>query len=274
MISVVEMFQYDFIVKAIIIGTLVSICAALLGVILIQKRYAMIGDGLSHVGFGALAIATVLNISPLQFSIPTVVIIAFFLLRLNEKHKIKGDSAIALISASSMAIGVMVISLTIGMNIDICNYLFGSILAIKQNEVILSIVISILVIITYFFFYNKIFTVTYDEEYARATGIKTNRYHFLIAVLTSLTIVLGMRIMGSLLISSLIIFPTITSMQLFKSFKQVTISSVIISIISFFIGFYLSYEFASPTGASIVSVNMIILIIIIVITRGLKLCRR
>jgi len=274
MISVVEMFQYDFIVKAIIIGTLVSICAALLGVILIQKRYAMIGDGLSHVGFGALAIATVLNVSPLQFSIPTVVIIAFFLLRLNEKHKIKGDSAIALISASSMAIGVMVISLTIGMNIDICNYLFGSILAIKQNEVILSIVISILVIITYFFFYNKIFTVTYDEEYARATGIKTNRYHFLIAVLTSLTIVLGMRIMGSLLISSLIIFPTITSMQLFKSFKQVTISSVIISIISFFIGFYLSYEFASPTGASIVSVNMIILIIIIVITRGLKLCRR
>ena len=263
--SIIEMFSYEFIARAIIIGLLVSICASLLGVNLVQKKYSMIGDGLSHVGFGALAIATVLNISPLHFSIPIVIIVTFLLLRLNDKSKIKGDSAIAIISAGSMAIGVMVISITVGMNVDICNYLFGSILAIKKNEVWLSIILSIIVILTYLKFYHKIFAVTYDEEYAKASGLKTNRYNFLIAILTSLTVVLGMRLMGSLLISSLIIFPTLTSIQLFKQYKQVTISSVIISVVCFMIGMFISYQFATPTGASIVCINMIAFIIAYII---------
>ena len=258
--EVINMLSYEFITRALIVGLIVSLCASLLGVSLVLKKYSMIGDGLSHVGFGALAIATVLNIAPLQFSVPVVIVIAFLLLRLNDNSKIKGDSAIALISASSMAIGVMVISLTIGMNIDICNYLFGSILAMQKSDVILSVILGVIVLVLFIIFYNRIFTVTFDEEFAKATGTKTNLYNLLIAILTSVTIVVGMRLMGSLLISSLIIFPALTSMQLFKNFKQVIISSALVSVICFLIGFFISYLYATPVGASIVCVNLVVLI--------------
>jgi zinc transport system permease protein len=251
-----EMFAYTFLTRAVIVGILVSLCAALLGVSLVLKRYAMIGDGLSHVGFGALAVATAFNMAPLAVAVPVVVAAAFLLLRLSENSKIKGDAAIALISTSSLAIGVVVISLTTGMNTDVCNYLFGSILAMNKQDVYLSLFLSLVVLVLFLLFYNKIFAITFDETFARATGTKVGLYNMLIAFLTAVTIVLGMRMMGALLISSLIIFPALSSMRLCKKFLSVTICSAVISVLCFFIGIVISYVYATPTGASVVLVNI------------------
>jgi zinc transport system permease protein len=262
-----ELFAYPFIQRAVIVGILVSLCAALLGVTLVLKRYSMIGDGLSHVGFGALALAMALNLAPLEVAIPVVVAAAFFLLRISESSKIKGDAAIALISTSSLALGVIVIAMTTGMTTDVCNYMFGSILSMSKNDVRLSIVISILVIILYLVFYNKIFAITFDESFAQATGINTKKYNSLIAFLTAVTIVLGMRMMGALLISSLIVFPALTSMRLIKSFRGVVISSTVISVSCFVLGIIFSYICAAPTGASVVAVNLALFIIFSVISK-------
>lgn len=251
-----ELFSYPFIVRAVIVGSLVSLCAALLGVSLVLKRYSMIGDGLSHVGFGSLAAATALNVAPLTVSVPVVISAAFLLLRLSENSRIKGDAAIALISTSSLAIGVIVISLTTGMNTDVCNYMFGSILAMSKGDVRLSIVLSIMVFVLFVLFYNKIFAVTFDETFARAIGTRTDLYNMLIAFLTAVTIVLGMRMMGVLLISSLIIFPALSSMRVCRKFKTVTISAAILSVVCFFIGIVISYRLATPAGASVVAVNI------------------
>ena len=252
-----EMFSYTFLVRALIVGLMVSLCAALLGVSLVLKRYSMIGDGLSHVGFGTLAIATAMNVAPLSVSIPVVVFAAFMLLRISENSKIKGDAAIALISTSSLAIGVVIISFTTGMNTDVCNYMFGSILAMSRGDVTLSVVLASVVLILFVLFYNKIFAVTFDENFAKATGTKAGLYNMLIALLTAVTIVLGMRMMGALLISSLIIFPALTSMRTCKKFKTVTICSALVSVICFFIGVVASYTYATPTGASVVIVNIV-----------------
>lgn len=252
-----ELFSYTFIVRALIVGVLVALCSALLGVSLVLKRYSMIGDGLSHVGFGALAIAMALNLAPLQVSIPIVLIAAFLLLRISESSKIKGDAAIALISTSALAIGVIIVSMTTGMNTDICNYMFGSILAMSKGDVYLSVAVTVIVLVLYVIFYNKIFTVTFDENFAKATGTKSGFYNMLIAFLTALTIVVGMRMMGAMLISSLIIFPALTSMRVFNSFRSVVISSVILSVICFCIGIVISFVYSTPTGASVVIVNLV-----------------
>lgn len=261
-----EMFSYAFISRAIIVGILVSLCASILGVSLVLKRYSMIGDGLSHVGFGAVGIATVLNVAPLKIALPVVIIVAFLLLKISENSKIKGDSLIALISASSLAIGIFAISLKSGVNTDINNFLFGSILAMNSSDLVLSVICSILVLILFILFYNRIFAVTFDENFAKASGIRTNIYNMFIAILTAVTIVIGMRIMGSLLISSLIIFPSLTSMQIFKKFNVVVISSAIISVICFMIGITISYMYGTPAGASIVIVNLIVFIIFWIIS--------
>ena len=253
-----EMLSYPFMMRAIVVGVLVALCSSLLGVSLVLKRYSMIGDGLSHVGFGALAIATATNWAPLTVSIPLVLAAAFFLLRLSEDSRIKGDSAIALISTGSLAIGVMVISMTSGMNIDVYNYMFGSILAINSTDVILSVILSSVVLVLYLFFYSRIFAVTFDESFAKATGINAGMYNMLIALLTAVTIVLGMRLVGALLISSLIVFPAITSMRLFKSFRSVVISSAVISVVTFLTGIMASYIYATPAGASVVTFNIIL----------------
>lgn len=252
----IELFSYPFIQRAMIVGILVSLCSALLGVTLVLKRYSMIGDGLSHVGFGALAIATAMNMAPLKLAIPVVVIAAFFLLRLSENSKIKGDSVIALISTSSLAIGVIAVSVTTGINTDIYNYMFGSILSMNAEDVKLSIVLSAVVLIMYMVFYNKIFAITFDERFAQATGLRAGRYNSLVAILTAVTVVLGMRMMGAMLISSLIIFPALTSMRLIKSFRGVIICSAVISPVSFVAGIIVSYVFAAPAGASVVVVNL------------------
>ena len=254
--TISEMLSFTFMQRAIIVGILVSLCAALLGVSLVLKRYSMIGDGLSHVGFGALALATVLNAAPLAVAIPVVVVAAFLLLRLSENSKIKVDSAIALISTSALAFGVLAVSLTTGVNTDIFNYMFGSILAMKQSDVVLSIVLSVAVIFLFLIFYNKIFAVTFDETFAKATGTHAGAYNMLIAFLTAITIVLGMRMMGALLISSLIVFPTLTAMRVFKSFKSVVVSSAVISVVCFLVGITVSYAFSAPTGASVVMANL------------------
>lgn len=278
--TLMEMFSYTFLVRAVVVGVLVSLCAALLGVSLVLKRYSMIGDGLSHVGFGALAIATAMNATPLTVSIPVVVLAAFLLLRISENSKIKGDAAIALISTSSLAIGVVVISLTTGMNTDVCNYMFGSILAMSKDDVTLSIILATVVLILFVLFYNKIFAVTFDETFAQATGVKTGLYNMLIAFLTAVTIVLGMRMMGALLISSLIIFPALTSMRLCKKFKTVTICSAVVSLLCFFTGVVISYIKATPTGASVVIVNIAVFLLfsaaqyISIAASGRKLHRR
>lgn len=253
---IIEMFSYTFLVRAVIVGLLVSLCASLLGVSLVLKRYSMIGDGLSHVGFCTLAIATALNSAPLLIAIPVTVLTAFLLLRISENGRIKGDAAIAIISTSSLAIGVIVISLTTGMNTDVCNYMFGSILAMSTADVMISIGLASVVMVLFIFFYNKIFGVTFDENFCRATGVSTGIYNMVIAFLTAITIVLGMRMMGALLISSLVIFPALTSMRVFKTFKSVCISSAIVSVICFSVGIVVSYVFAMPTGASVVLINI------------------
>jgi zinc transport system permease protein len=251
-----EMFSYSFLVRAFIVGAFVSVCAALLGVSLVLKRYSMIGDGLSHVGFGSLALATALNAAPLAVCIPVVLAAAFLLLRLGEKSLIKGDAAIALISTGSLALGVVIISQTTGMNTDVCNYLFGSILAMSKSDVYLSIALSVTVLALFILFYHKLFAVTFDETFAKAAGIKTGMLNMLVAFLTAITIVLGMRMMGAMLISALIIFPALTSMRVFKKFKSVSVCSVCVSIACFFAGIVISYVFAMPTGASVVLLNI------------------
>ena len=250
------MFSFAFLIRAFVVGLLVSLCASLLGISLVMKRFSMIGDGLSHVGFGSLAVATAMNAAPLLVSIPVVITAAFLLLRLSENSRIKGDAAIALVSTGSLAIGVMVISLTTGMNTDVYNYLFGSILAMSKSDVYLSAALSITILILFFCFYHKLFAITFDETFAKAAGVKTGMYNMLIALLTALTIVLGMRMMGALLISSLIIFPSLTSMRIFKKFKTVTIGSAIIAVFCFFAGIVISYLYATPAGASVVMMNI------------------
>lgn len=259
--TIFDMFSYPFMVRAFTIGALVALCSALLGVSLVLKRYSMIGDGLSHVGFGALAVAASLNMAPLAVAIPVVIAAAVLLLRIRESSRIKGDAAIALISTSSLAVGVMVISMTTGMNTDVYNYMFGSILAMSREDVILSVVMAVVVLVLFVFFYHKIFAITFDETFAKATGVKADLYNTLIAVLTAVTIVLGMRMMGALLISSLIIFPALTSMRVCRTFKSVVVNSAVISVVCLVLGITISYVWATPAGASVVMVNLAALFI-------------
>ena len=259
--SIVGMFSYDFIVRAFIVGIVISICAALLGVVLVLRRNSMIGDGLSHVAFGAFAIATVLNLTPLYFAIPVAIIVSFLILRLNQNSKIHGDSAIALVSASALAIGVMAISIIKGVNVDINAYLFGSILSVTTSDLVISSVLGCAVILFFATFYHRIFAITIDETFAKSIGLKVNYYQAILATICSIVVVIGMKLLGSLLISSLIIFPCLTSMHLFKNFRQVIISSAVISVICFSVGLIASYLFSTPTGASVVIVNLVAYII-------------
>ena len=263
--TVIEMLSYPFMSRAFLVGSLVALCSALLGVSLVLKRYSMIGDGLSHVGFGAMAIAAAMNAAPLTIAIPVVIVAAILLLRISGNAKIKGDAAIALISTTSLAVGVMVISLTTGMNTDVYNYMFGSILAMSAEDVKLSFVLSVFVLILFIVFYHKIFAITFDETFARATGVKAGVYNTLIAVLTAVTIVLGMRMMGALLISSLIIFPALTSMRVCRTFKSVIINAAVISVVCLIAGVTLSYVAATPAGASVVLANLVMMVLYTVV---------
>ena len=279
---------YKFIQRALVVGALVSLCASLLGVTLVLKHYSMIGDGLSHVGFGSLTVAMALGFvtadslpaflpaglrggieglcrgiaaNPLPFTLVVVLLCAFLLLRISEHSRMRGDSAIALISTSALAAGVIVTSMTSGMNVDVYNYMFGSILAMSASDVYVSLALSAVVLVLFVLFYPRIFAVTFDEAFARATGVKAGAYNMLIALLTALTVVVGMRMMGTLLISSLIIFPALSSMRLFSRFKAVTVCSAIVSVACFAVGMLLSCVYSLPTGAGIVAVNLFVFIL-------------
>lgn len=251
-----EMFTYPFIVRAFVVGILVSLCAALLGVPLVLKRYSMIGDGLSHVSFGALSIAVACGWAPLPVSIPVVILAALGLLRLTERSRMGADAAIAVVSASSLAAGVIVTSLTTGMTTDVDNYMFGSVLAMTREDVALSAGLSVAVLALFVLFYHKLFAVTFDESFARATGLRVERYNTLLAILTALTIVLGMRMMGAMLISSLVIFPALTAMRLFKSFRGVVLFAAVSSVLCFVTGLGVSFAASTPVGATVVMVNL------------------
>lgn len=262
MTEIINMLSYHFMQRALIVGVLVSLCAALLGVSLVLKRYSMIGDGLSHVGFGALAIASALNLAPLAVAVPTVIVAAVLLLRLSRNSRVKGDAAIAIISSSALAIGVISVSLTTGMNTEVSSYMFGSILSLSRSDAVLSVLLSAAVLLLFVLFYPRIFAVTFDENFSRATGTRTGVYNTLLAVLTAVTVVLGMRMMGALLISSLIIFPALSAMRLCRSFKAVILSAAIISVLCFLAGVMASYFLETPTGASIVVANLLVFAIL------------
>ncbi len=257
MTAIAEMFSYPFMLRALIVGVIVSVCAAMLGTSLVLRRYSMIGDGLSHVGFAALAIAYAMNLAPLSVAIPVCMAAAFILLRLKESSHIKGDAATALMCSGALAAGVMTISLTTGMNTDVCNYMFGSILAVSRTDMIFSTAMGITIVILYIFFYNRIFAMTFDDSFAKATGMHSDLCNIIMAMMTAVTVVLGMRMMGTLLISSLIVFPSLTAMRLCRNFKSVIICSAVTAVICFVLGLVISYTAATPTGASIVMCDIV-----------------
>lgn len=257
MSEIMKMLSYHFMQRALIVGILVSLCAALLGVSLVLKRYSMIGDGLSHVGFGALAVASALGLAPLAVAVPVVVAAAVLLLRLSQNAKIKGDAAIAMISSAALAVGIVVISVTTGMNTEVSSYMFGSVLSLSRSDAVLSVILSVAVLLAFTLLYPRVFAVTFDESFSRATGIKTEAYNTLIAVLTAVTVVLGMRMMGALLISSLIIFPALSAMRVCRSFRAVVVSTALMSVLCFIAGVLASYFWETPTGASIVIADII-----------------
>lgn len=255
--SLLSMFSYHFMQRALLVGVLVSLCAALLGVSLVLKRYSMIGDGLSHVGFGALAIASAFHLAPLAVAVPVVVAAAIVLLRIRGSGRVKGDAAIAIISSSALAIGVIVVSVTSGMNTEVSSYLFGSILSLSRGDTVLSMILSLAVIAVFLLLYPRLFAVTFDETFARATGARAELYNTLLAVLTAITVVLGMRMMGALLISSLIIFPALSAMRLCRSFRGVILCAALISVVCFVLGMAASFAFETPSGASVVVMDLL-----------------
>lgn len=259
--SFFEMLNYDFIVNALIAGLLISICASLVGTNLVLKKQSMIGDGLSHVAFGAMIIAITFGFAPLYFTIPVVILASYLILRINNSRNINNDAAIAILSSSALAIGAVINTLNPGKNIDINSYLFGSILAINQSDLIIIAITTIAVSLLYLVFYKQIFAITIDEKFAKSIGINTKIYGIILAAICSVVIVLGMRMLGALLISSLIIFPCISARHLTKSFRNTVITSVALAIISFLFGLTASYAFNLPSGASIVCANLICFIV-------------
>lgn len=257
-----QIFSYPFAARAVIVGLLLSVSAALIGVNLVLKRFSMLGDGLSHVSFGAAAVGLACGVAPLKFSIPIVIAAAFLLLRLKQNSKINGDAATAIVSSSALAVGITVATLTTGMNTDISNYMFGSILALGNSEVITASVCSVLIIFLYILFYKKIFAVTFDEDFAAVTGVKVKLYNSINAVLTAVTVVVGMRIMGALLISSIITFPALSSMRICKHYKCTVIVAAVISVAAFLSGILLSFMFDIPAGAAVVLTNLAVFLIL------------
>ena len=259
--------QYPLVRYALIVGVLIALCSSLLGVTLVLKRFSFIGDGLSHVAFGAMAIASVLNITNnMLFILPVTVICAILLLRAGQNTRIKGDAAIAMISVGALAIGYLLMNLfSTSPNIsgDVCSTLFGStsILTLTKGEVWLCAILSIVVVAIFILFYNKIFAVTFDENFAKATGTRANAYNLLIAVVIAVIIVLAMNLVGSLLISALVIFPALSAMRLFKSFRSVTISAAVMSVISATAGILISILAGTPVGSTIVAVDIAVFLV-------------
>ena len=259
--EIIDILSYTFMQRALLCGIAISFSAALIGVILTLKNYSMIGHGLGEVGFAALALAVLVDLPPIIISIPIVIIAAIVIMIISQKKGESADIIIALVATGALAIGVIITSATSGFGTDTYNYMFGSILTMNKSDVILSIIITILSIGIYLVFYNRLFLITFDEKYARATGINVTFYQFLIALITALVVVVGMRMMGTMLISSLIVFPAIIAKKFTTSFKGLVVMSVITSIMCFLIGIFTSFLLNMPTGAGIVFVYIVLLII-------------
>ncbi len=270
-------WAYPFVRYALIVGVLIALCSSLLGVTLVLKRFSFIGDGLSHVAFGGMSIAAVIGMTDdMPLTLGVTVVCAILLLRTGQNTKIKGDAAIAMLSVGSLAFGYLLMNLfstSSNLSGDVCSTLFGStsILTLTRGEVRLCAALSVVVVIVFVLFYNKIFAVTFDETFSRATGVHTQAYNMLLAVLTAVTIVLGMRMMGALLISSLIIFPALTAMRVFGTFRSVTICAAVVSVVNFLLGMVLSYVFETPSGASVVVVDLVVFLLFCGVQR--ILCR-
>ncbi len=265
--------QYPFVRYALIVGVLIALCSSLLGVTLVLKRFSFIGDGLSHVAFGAMAIAGVLHLTDdMLLVLPVTVICAVLLLRTGQHTKIKGDAAIAMISVGALAVGYLLLNLfstSANLSGDVCSTLFGStsILTLTKTEVWLCVALSVAVVAIFLFFYNKIFAVTFDEDFARATGTCAGTYNLLIAVVIAVIIVLAMNLVGSLLISALIIFPAMCAMRLFRSFRSVTVCSAVVSVCAALLGILISILASTPVGSTIVAVDIAAFLIFTVIAR-------
>ena len=263
--EIIDILSYPFMIRAIIVGILVSFCAALLGVILVLKRYALIGHGLSDVGFAALSLATAIGLSPIYIAIPIVIFASFIIMYISQSKKINGDIAIGIFSTGALSFGVIITAFSRGFNMDVYSYMFGSILAMNRTDLFVSLFLSVIVIFVFILFYNRLFIISSDENFARAIGINIRFYQFLISLLTAVTVAVGMRMMGTLLISSLIIFPAFIAKKLVRSFKYLVILSALFSIFCFVFGLIASLIFDLPTGAGIVLVNIIVLFLCSVI---------
>ncbi len=264
--KIISYFSYPFVQYALIAGVLIALCAALLGVSLVLKRYSMIGDGLSHVAFGAMAVATVCGLAPMTVTLPITIVAAVILLGITGSSKIKGDAAIAMISVGALALGYLLLNIfsaSANVSGDVCTTLFGStsILTLSETDVILCAVLAIVVILVFVLFYHKIFAVTFDEGFASATGTNAKAYNTLIAVVTAVVIVLAMKLVGALLISALIIFPALSAMRIFKNFFSVIISSAVISVLCAVIGIFIAILYGTPVGSTIVAANIVVFII-------------
>ncbi len=260
--TLLDFLSYDFVIYAFIVGILIAFCSSLLGATLVLKRFSYIGDGLSHIAFGAIAIASILDITNHDLLVfPITAISAILLLRIGKNAKINGDAAIAMMSVGSLALGYLfmnVFSVSSNLAGDVCTTLFGStsILTLTTTDVIISLILSILVVVIFVLFYNKIFSVTFDETFARATGINANLYNLIIAITIAAVIVVAMNLVGSLLISALVVFPALSSMRIFKNFKSVIISSSIISVLCALFGIVVSILYGTPVGSTIVAFNI------------------
>ena len=260
--KIILYMQYPFVRYAVIVGVLIALCSSLLGVTLVLKRFSFIGDGLSHVAFGAISIAAVFDVSnDMMIVLPITILSAVLLLRTGQNAKIKGDAAIAMISVGALAFGYLIMNLfstSSNLTGDVCSTLFGStsILTLTKKEVNLCMVLSIAVVIIFILFYNKIFAVTFDENFAKATGTKADAYNLIIAIIIAVIIVLAMNLVGSLLISALVIFPALSSMRIFKSFKMVTIFSAVLSVVCSFLGIIISILAGTPVGSTIVTTDV------------------
>ena len=261
-----------FVINALIVGVLIALCSSLLGVTLVLKRYSFIGDGLSHVAFGAMAIAAVLGLTnnmPLVLTI--TVVCAVLLLRMGKNAKIKGDAAVAMISVGALAIGYLLMNIfntgSSNLSGDVCSTLFGStsILTLSTFDVWMCVILSIVVVVFFVLFYNRIFSVTFDENFARATGQRAGLYNLLIAIVIAVIIVISMQLVGSLLISALVIFPALSAMRVFKSFKSVTICAAIVSVVCALIGLFTSILAGTPVGSTIVAADIVVFFIFFVV---------
>ncbi|HCW32099.1 MAG: ABC-3 protein, zinc transport system permease protein [Candidatus Peregrinibacteria bacterium GW2011_GWE2_39_6] len=255
--EIINFLQYSFVQKAFLAGSFVAVVCSILGLFLVLRKMSLIGDGLSHVSFGAIALGLFFGFYPFYVAIPVVMIASFFILKISEKAKIYGDAAIGIVSSVGIAGGVILASASNGFNVDLFSYLFGNILAISNTEVILSIVLSLIVMILVYVFYWDLFSATFDEEYAKTTGVKTNFINILIAFLTAITVILSVKMVGVMLVSALLILPAVTALQLSKKFQVALLMSSFISLFSVLLGITFSFFLDLPTGAMIVMMNFL-----------------